>query len=151
MLQDIKVVEVKEQPVLSIRETTSMSSMPEKMGEIFSEIYAFMQKKAITPVGPPFAYWHGMDSGTADMECGSPVSESAKGEGRIKSSKLPGGKAATALHIGPYDQLGEAYKAVESWISDNGYQIAGSPWESYLTMPDVEPSKIRTQIYWPVK
>lgn len=151
MLQDIKVVEVKEQPVLSIRETTSMPSMPEKMGEIFSEIYAFMQKKEIVPVGPPFAYWHDMTGGIVDMECGFPVYGSAKGEGRIKSSKLPGGKAATALHIGPYDKLSEAYKVVESWIRDNGYQIAGNPWESYLTMPDVEPSKIKTQIFWLVK
>ncbi|MGA9097507.1 MAG: GyrI-like domain-containing protein, partial [Methanotrichaceae archaeon] len=74
-----------------------------------------------------------------------------KGEGMMKSSKLPGGKTATALHIGPYDKLAEAYKAVESWIRDNGYQIAGNSWETYLSMPYEEPSKIRTQIFWPVK
>ncbi|MFB3764711.1 MAG: GyrI-like domain-containing protein [Methanotrichaceae archaeon] len=151
MLQDIKVVEVKEQPVLSIRETTSMQSIPQKMGEIFSEIFTLMQKNKIAPVGPPFAYWHDMTGDKIDMECGFPVSGSAKGEGRIKSSKLPGGKVATALHIGPYDKLAEAYKAVESWIRDNGYHIAGNSWEAYLSMPDEAPSKIRTQIYWRVK
>lgn len=151
MLQDIKVVEVKEQPVLSMREAASMPSIPEKMGEIFSEIYAFMQRNKIAPIGPPFAYWHGMTGSSVDMECGFPVSESVQGEGKIKSSKLPGGRAATALHIGPYGQLSEAYKAVESWIRENGYQMAGNSWEVYLSMPDEEPSKIKTQIFWPVK
>jgi len=151
MLQDIKVVEVVEQPVLSIREAALMSSIPEKMGEIFSEIYAFIQKKELAPVGPPFAYWHGMTGSSVDMECGFPVSESVKGEGRIKGSKLPGGRVATAIHLGPYDKLSEAYKAVESWIRDNGYQTAGNSWEVYLSMPDEEPSKIKTQIFWPVK
>jgi effector-binding domain-containing protein len=52
------------------------------------------------------------------MECGFPVAASAKAEARIRSSKLPGGKVATAIHIGPYDRLGDAYSAIESWIKD---------------------------------
>jgi effector-binding domain-containing protein len=151
MLPDIKIIEIEEQPMLSIRETTSMQSIPEEMGKIFSETLAFMQAKVIAPVGPPFAIWHDMKDGMVDMECGFPVASLAEVEGRIRSSKLPGGKVATAIHIGPYDKLGEAYSAIESWIKDKEYQTAGKTWESYLTEPDVEPSKIRTKIFWPLK
>jgi effector-binding domain-containing protein len=151
MLQDIKIVEIDEQPVLSIRETAPMQSIPEEIGKIFSETLAFMQANNVAPVGPPFAIWHDMKDGMVDMECGFPIAEPAKVEGRIRNSKLPGGKVATAIHIGPYDKLGEAYSTIESWIKDNGYQTAGKTWESYLTQPDVEPSKIRTEIFWPVK
>lgn len=151
MLQDIKIIETKEQPVISIREATPMQSIPQEMGRIFSEICALMQKKEIAPIGPPFAYWHDMKDGMVDMECGFPVSGSVDLEGQIKNNKLPGGKVATALHIGPYENLAEAYQEVLSWINEQGYQASGKSWESYLTGPDVEPSRIRTGIFWPVK
>lgn len=78
---DIKAINIKEQPVLSIRETASMPSIPERIGQIFCEIGTFLAKQGIAPAGLPFAYWHGMtiesiQRGVFDMECGFPVSQS---------------------------------------------------------------------------
>lgn len=157
MKLDIKVIDIEEQPVLSIRENASMPSIPERMGQIFCEIYAFMGKSGMAPAGAPFAYMHGMtdesiQNGIFDMECGFPVSQPVDGLGRIMRSKLPGGKVATAMHVGPYEKLAETYQALQSWIEENGYQARDDMWETYLTDPDEVPDKSRwmTQVFWPV-
>ncbi len=158
MKPDIKVIEIKEQPVLSIRETVSMPNIPERVGQIFCEIIEFLGKHGVAPAGGPFAYWHGMteesiNSGAFDMECGWPVSQPVDGEGRIHRSKLPGGRVATAMHLGPYETLSETYQILQTWIADNGYQASEDMWETYLNSPDEvsDKSKLMTQIFWPIK
>ena len=158
MKLDIKIKETKEQSTLTIRESTTLESIPDKMGKIFSEILAFMGKKGITPAGAPFAFWHNMNpdsisNGVFDMECGFPVSVAVDGEGQIKKSKLPGGKVVTAMHIGPYDTLAETYEVVLSWIKESGYHVKDDMWETYLTNPCEVPdsSKWMTEIFVPIK
>jgi effector-binding domain-containing protein len=158
MKPDINIKEIREQPTLTIRESAPMASIPDRMGKIFSEIIAFMGKKGIAPAGAPFAYWHNMNSesmskGIFDMECGFPISMPAVGEGQIKSSKLPGGKAITAMHIGPYETLVETYEAIQAWIKEKGYQVEEDMWETYLTNPCEVPDKSKwmTEIFWPMR
>ena len=90
--------------------------------------------------------------GIFDMECGFPIGNIVEGTGRIKRSKLPGGKAVTAIHIGPYETLNETYDLVLSWIKENGFQVDGDMWETYLTDPCKIPdsSKWITEISFPV-
>lgn len=40
--------------------------------------------------------------------------------------------AACVLHKGPYEGFPEAYAAVIRFVEDNGYEICGSPRESYI-------------------
>jgi effector-binding domain-containing protein len=158
MMPDIKIKEIMEQPTLTIRETATMASIPERMGEIFSEIIAFMNKKGIAPAGAPFAFWHNMNSesiskGVFDMECGFPVGMPVEGASQIKASRLPGGKVVAALHIGPYEALAETYEVVQTWIKEKGYLVEEDMWETYLTNPCEVPDKSRwmTEIFWPIK
>jgi len=158
MMPDIKIKEIMEQPTLTIRESAAVATIPERMGQIFSEIIAFMGKKGIAPAGAPFAYWHDMNpesmsKGVFDMECGFPVSTPVEGEGQIKASRLPGGKVITAMHIGPYESLAQTYEAVLAWINEKGYKVSEDMWETYLTNPCEVPDKSKwmTEILWPMK
>lgn len=158
MKPDIQIKEIREQPTLTIRESATMATIPERMGQIFSEVIAFMGKKGIVPAGTPFAYWHDMNSesmskGVFDMECGFPVGVPAQGDGQIKASRLPGGKVITAMHIGPYESLAQTYEAVLAWVNEKGYQVKEDMWETYLTNPCEEPDKTKwmTEIFWPMK
>jgi effector-binding domain-containing protein len=125
---------------------------------LFSDIIMLMGKKGIAPVGAPFAYWHNMNSesmsrGVFDMECGFSIGKPVEGEGQIRSSKLPGGKVITALHVGPYETLAETYGLIQAWIKENGYQVEEDMWETYLTNPCEVPDKSKwmTEIFWPIK
>lgn len=158
MNPDIKIKEIREQPTLTIRESATIASIPDRIGQIYSDIVAFMGEKGIAPAGAPFAYWHNMNSesmskGVFDMECGFPVIKPVEGEGQIKASKLPGGKAVTAMHIGPYETLVETYETIQGWINEKGYQVEDDMWETYLTNPCEVPdnSKWMTEIFWPLK
>jgi AraC family transcriptional regulator len=65
---------------------------------------------------------------------------------------LPGGLVASTIHTGPYDQLTNAYAAVEQWIKSQGFTPGGAPWESYLTDPGEhpDPKDWRTEVLWPI-
>jgi AraC family transcriptional regulator len=51
-----------------------------------------------------------------------------------------------------YDQLVNAYAAVEEWIKSQGFTPSGAPWESYLTDPaeHPDPKDWKTEVFWPI-
>ncbi|MFC1941416.1 GyrI-like domain-containing protein [Chloroflexota bacterium] len=59
------------------------------------------------------------------------------------------GTVAQILHLGPYDQEGPTVECLHQFVEDNGYQIAGSHEEEYLTSPDAKVMK--TIIRYPVR
>ena len=65
---------------------------------------------------------------------------------------LPGGPAATTMHTGPYDNLSDAYAAIEQWMATEGLAAAGAPWESYVTDPTdyPNPKELENQLFWPL-
>ncbi|MFC2025274.1 GyrI-like domain-containing protein [Chloroflexota bacterium] len=59
------------------------------------------------------------------------------------------GTVAQILHLGPYDQEGPTVERLHQFVEDNGYQIAGSHEEEYLTSPDAKVMK--TIIRYPIR
>jgi AraC family transcriptional regulator len=78
---------------------------------------------------------------------------SAEGEGDVLAETLPGGLTTVTIHSGPYDQLPDAYAALEEWIVANGFQRGGAPWEAYLNDPGdyPDPRDWKTEVYWPLQ
>ncbi|WP_433381960.1 hypothetical protein ACQPZX_18055 [Actinoplanes sp. CA-142083] len=54
------------------------------------------------------------------------------------ASELPGGRVATTVHRGPYDQLGAAHEAILS----AGLPLAGPRWEIYGPHQEVPETQI---------
>jgi effector-binding domain-containing protein len=149
MSLEIGVVAIKEQDYMGIREVVEVSAIPAKMGELFGELFGFVGRKGIQPVGPPFAYYYSFSPEKIDMECGVPVSIPIGGEGRVQAGKLPSGNALRAVHIGPYDRLEETYNAMMAYAKEMDLNLEEAMWEYYLTDPDSEPdpSKWMTEIF----
>lgn len=152
-MEKFKIVELEEQPALTIRAMINIRAISEFVVSVFEEIMAYCEEKNIRPVGPPFAIYHRAEMDFADVECGLPVESRAEGEGKIRSLILPGGKVATTIHVGPYDLLGATYAKMHKWMMKKGLEPGGTPWESYINNPaEIEdPSKLLTQIFWPLK
>ena len=66
---------------------------------------------------------------------------------------LPGGSAAVAVHVGPYERLVDTYEALQAWVLEQGFELAWPMWEYYLSDPQSEPDPAtwRTRIVWPVR
>jgi effector-binding domain-containing protein len=74
------------------------------------------------------------------------------GEGEVESVSLPGGPAAATMHFGRYEDLHEAYAAIEQWMRAQGVRSGGAPWEDYVTDPaeHPDPKDWRTEVIWPL-
>ena len=59
---------------------------------------------------------------------------------------------AATVHRGGYSSLSEAYGAVVSWIAENGYAIAGAPFELYIKtqFDSLSPDDWLTEVYFPI-
>jgi hypothetical protein len=56
------------------------------------------------------------------MEASVPVWSPVRVDDDIVARDFPGGKVASAIHRGPYEELGIAYRELGKWMSENGYQ-----------------------------
>lgn len=65
-----------------------------------------------------------------DIEVCIGVSEEREIEGLVR--KFGGFKAVTAVHYGSYDNMIEAYRKMNKYIYENGYEICGEPIDNYL-------------------
>lgn len=153
MTYSITKTQLPPQPVLVIRRRVQPSALAASLGELFGRVYLYAQQNGIPLAGRPFTRYVEWGPGVWTIEAGFPVASLPQpGEGEIAAVTLPGGPAATAVHVGPYDQLSAAHAAVQQWVDAEGYAAAGAPWESYLTDPadDPDPSHWKTELFWPL-
>ena len=154
------------QPVLVVRRRVKRQEIAQNIAECLGHIFHYAQQKGIALTGHPFTRYPEAGPGMVTMEPGMRVAlpeqkavavdpswTQAAGEGEVRQDVLPGGPAAYALHAGPYDQLQEAYAAIEQWMHDQGLQAAGAPWEAYVTDPAQvpDPKDWKTEVFWPLK
>ena len=152
MAYQCEVREQPAQPALSIRTRTSVQDLPGVIGKAYGAIAQYVGGLGEAPVGPPFAAYYNMDMQDLDVEMGFPVSRQMAGQGEIKASQIPGGKAATCLHTGPYGDMGPAYQALADWIKEQGYESTGVNYEIYLNDPThTPPQELKTLLLFPLK
>ncbi len=152
MQHEFGTTQVSAQPYLGIRAKAGMNQLADVMGELFGEVSGCMQRQGQQPAGPPFAIYHEVRDGTADLECGIPTRDALAGCGRVQVGELPACTAASATHWGPYDKLEQSWGPLLSWVAAQGLRNSAPPWEVYVTDPGSEtnPAKWRTDIIVPV-
>jgi effector-binding domain-containing protein len=112
----------------------------------------YLGKTGVQPAGPPFAAYYNMDMQDLDVEIGFPVKEAVQGEGEIEAGAIPGGKYASCLYTGPYENFELPYNALTAWLKEKGQQGIGVSYEFYLNDPEHTPQdKLQTQILFPLK
>jgi len=93
-----------------------------------------------------FVYQHPKQAG-APMVCdfGVEVTRAFETTGEVYATETPGGEAAVAVHRGPYNQLNDAYTAIEEWMVANRRESAGQTWEIYGD-PTPDPAETETTV-----
>lgn len=139
------------QPALTIRTRAAVQDLPAVFGKAYGAIMQYLGELHEQPAGMPFAAYYNMDMQNLDIEIGFPVARKLAGKGEVQASEFPGGKLASVLHIGPYDQVGPAYDALMQWIKAQGYEATGVAYELYYSGPETPPQEIKTEIVFPLK
>ena len=144
--------ETTERDTMSVRTSTPVEKLSEVMGQVYGEIMQHLGPKGIQPAGPPFAIYYNMDMTNLDVEIGFPVATAVEGSGRVKPGKIPGGKAAVTIHVGPYEKIEEGYNSLAAFVKEMNLETESFTYEFYLNDPGaVPPEKLETEIYFPVK
>lgn len=148
----IRVVQADERPTAVVRARVPVAELPIFFQKAFSATWKALREQGLTPTGPPFALYHGIPTQSVDVEAGFPVTIAPHADGEVAAGTLPGGRAVEAVHVGPYDTMGETYGQVEQWMVGQRLQPGPVVWESYLSDPqrETDPATWRTLIHWPV-
>ncbi|PKI93172.1 hypothetical protein CW368_02525 [Actinomycetales bacterium SN12] len=122
----------------------------------YAALGAVFDTGALTPDGPALAVYRGNPMETFDLEVAFPIAEPLTapleaGGARIEGSALPAGPAWATTHVGPYDQLGQAWGALMQRAAEQGAAPIGVSIESYVSDPtDTAPEQLRTDLIMPV-
>ena len=132
-----------------VRFSASPDQIPERIGPAFGAVFAYLDRHGVAPVGPPVGcYLTGSD--TFEVRAGCVVGTPIEAEGEVEPFDLPGGDALAVLHVGSYQDLPQAYEAIQARALELGRTLGGLMWEEYLTGPGSPPEQMRTVVHWPL-
>jgi effector-binding domain-containing protein len=135
-----------------IRAEVPMSELRSVFDRGFHAVMGAVAQQGLTITGPPFGYYPRMPDETVEVVVGFPVAGPVEPTGDVIPFELPGGRAITAVHVGPYERLADTYGELTEWAATAGLQLADHMWESYLSDPAAQPDPEtwQTAITWPV-
>lgn len=142
----IKTVTLAPRKVFSIRRAMDVH----QIGQRIQALYAQAAARKLHIVGGPEAFYHDdeFNSQNADIEVAVLVTDDGEGI-RVQE----GGLHCFATLVGPYlpEAFSATYAALCQWIDENGYRMAGSPFDRYLRGgEEVDPEDYVTEIYFPI-
>ncbi|WP_084963718.1 MerR family transcriptional regulator [Thermoactinospora rubra] len=106
------------------------------IGPLFQELCRRLDERGVGLAGPGIADYEQQDDGTVLIHAGFPVAaEPPRGAG-VEMRTLPMIRtAATAIHRGPMEEVGQTFQTLAHWIEDNGYRSVGLAREVSLHCP----------------
>ena len=150
MITRPEVINVRERRTASIHLVIPCLDMGRYMDPAIREVLDSLSAQGMLPAGPMFSLHNRRPSDSFDFEIGFPVEGPVVESGRMRNSTLPAAKVARAVYQGPYERLGDAWRALQVWVRENGLPATGRFWESYLNNPDEvkDPEEYRTELNW---
>lgn len=154
----MEIKNITSQPVVSIRTTISLEQIQDVLGQGYGKVMEFLGRSGIQPADAPFALYRNEDMQALDIEFGFPVltvdglAKLVEEAPELQLGELPAGKAAVALHTGPYMQLERTYTELTNWVKQQGLETNGICFERYIDDPDSIPEdKLKTEVYFLLK
>jgi effector-binding domain-containing protein len=149
MITEPKLEDRNEQHYLGIRAQVIMKELPTVIPQLLGEVFAWLGKQGVAPVGAPFIRYHVINmKSKLDIEMGVPVVSTLSGDDRISGGVLRAGRYAALVYTGIENGV-KANAALLNWGSEKGLvwdkweaeqgDAFGARIEAYLTDPEEEP------------
>ena len=152
MTYTCELVDLRVQPTLVVRTRTSVERLHEVLGPAWGAVMACAGKAGAQPTDPPFVAYHNADMQDLDIEIGMPFAQVLPGEGDVHAHAIPASRAVECVHVGPYAELHDAYRALEAWIAEHGHQPGRTTYEFYLNDPgETAAPELRTRVVMTVR
>ena len=150
MAYEIEVIELTPQPALVVETECAPGEFGDVLAASFGRVFQHMGARSAQPHGMPFMRYLDMGDDWFRIQAGIP--SDLHGEGDIQAIELPGGKSATTLFLGPYDEVGDAWDELRAWAVKRGLDTMGG-WDVYENDPTSvsDPAELRTRLYLPAE
>jgi effector-binding domain-containing protein len=138
-------------PLAVVRRRASLPELSKVVPEACGTVWNVLRAQRVAGAGRHVALYR---DDQINLEVGAEVPTPFAGHGEVVGSAIPSGPVAATTHYGPYNQLGDAHKAICDWCRANGYKPVGPNWEVYGHWQDEwnkDPSQIRTDVYYLLK
>ena len=150
MWKGIEVVEAEGGYAAVMESTLSLADIPAKLMPLVDRVWAFIRAGGVDAHGHNIWIYHLRADGQVDVQIGVQVPRPFVGRDSVVCAETPSGRAARAVHYGPYDQLPSVHSTLRAWCTERGLDITGDRWELYGDH-DPDPAKCRTDVYHGVK
>jgi effector-binding domain-containing protein len=133
MRYEVVVETVQAELLAAVRAHVPISGIARAWKPALDQVWAFLKANGeLRPGNNLFLYHHPERRDEAmDIDFGVQVSRRFERDGEVRCVETPSGEVARAVHIGPYDRLGNAHDAIHAWCGANGRMIARASWETY--------------------
>ncbi|GAA3794614.1 MULTISPECIES: GyrI-like domain-containing protein [Amycolatopsis] len=150
---DIENTTRREQPTACATAHLTVDEIGPWISATYQAVMRTVAEQGSSLAGPPYGRYHQLDDRLLAVEAGFPVTTPITASGDVRPSALPGGPVATTIHIGSYDKMEPAYRALAEWIGEHGGEPAGDAWENYFSDPvsQPDPETWRTEIVQPYR
>lgn len=136
----IRVEDVPARVVAVVRAQLPAAGAAALLGSSAATIEAAVLAAGGVVAGPLFAWYHAPLGADAPVSVGVAVVNLGVGDlGDVDVVRRPGGLAAVALHVGPYDALADTHRELDVWLNDRQLDPAEEFWEEYLSDPEADP------------
>jgi effector-binding domain-containing protein len=147
MTYTIKNRQIEPQPIACVRRRAKLGELTLVVPQACGDSWSLVKKYGIKAGRNVAVYLDTDISGDINMEIGQEVFAAFPSKADLFCSSMPGGEVATTAHIGPYDRLGDAHRAIVQWVADHKRELAGPNWELYGHWTD-DPAKLWTDVFY---
>lgn len=148
---EVKEKRIEEMKVAYVPYTGSYSKIPEYMQEVGQLVMKKGLKMTGTVYGTYFNSPENVPEENLQYEIGFSIEEEIPQEDKLGFKELPEHTVLSAVHKGPYTQVGPVIHVVADYAVKNGYDIVGPVTEVYLNDPSlVSEEELLTEVRLPV-
>lgn len=150
-------VEIKERPELRVATVRHVGPY-NQISEAFERLGTVAGRAGLF-TGPPtmLAIYHDDPESTPEeqlrSDAGLVVSEDTTLPAELTERRLPAGRYACTVHVGPYERLGDTWaRFMGEWLPASGHRLGeGVSYEIYVANPMTTPQEeLRTELYIPI-
>ena len=128
------------------QEELPRSQVPVRIRGMFDVVYVWLRDTLVRQAGHNHALYDQCTPQSLRVQVGFPVSGRFADTDLVKCIQLAPGRAAHAVHVGPYADLHRTYAALHAWCSQRALALTGESWEVYGDWTE-DSSKLETQLF----
>ena len=146
-VSEVRVGHTEGIPIAVVRHQAGASDLSIIVPELCGVVWSSLSAQGVKGGRHVAIYW----DDTICLEVGVELTGAISDAGDVVQSTTPAGRTASVVHLGPYQELATAHRAIVDWCAANKLELAGPNWEIYGHWQDAwntDPSQIRTDVFY---